>query len=91
VKDMRAATIAEAADAAREAQGWFWMEGRTCENIHGGYIARIISTSRDSLAPHPEAKPIGAWSRHRGVQWEIEGYGATREDALADLERKLRL
>ena len=70
-------------------RGWYWMEGRTCESIHGGYIARIISDRRDSLTPHPEARPLGAWTRYFGIRWEMEGYGGTREDALADLHRKL--
>lgn len=60
---------------------WTWMQGRTIKGLDGRYIARI----------YRDGKP--GWNMPRAAvyilrHWEIEGYGDTPDEAIADLRTK---
>jgi hypothetical protein len=55
------------------------MEGRTLRRADGTYLARVSNDAPTTTNPH--AVRIAR-------RWEIEGYGATPEAAIADLKAK---
>lgn len=61
-----------------------WGRAGVIRGLRGGYIARIYHDRYwREQRPHPRAVLIA-----RG--WEMEGYGPSPEEALADLRAKLR-
>ena len=63
---------------------WRWMQGRTIRGLDGCYIARIYRAGERGWAM-PEA---ARWLGGRRGHWEIEGYGDTPEEAIADLRSR---
>lgn len=60
---------------------WRWMEGRTIQGIDGRYIARIWREGKRGWQMPGAARWIAG-------AWEIEGYGDTPAEAIADLRRR---
>lgn len=66
---------------------WTWMEGRTIQGLDGRYIARIWRPGARGWDMPKAARFLGG--RIHGT-WQIEGYGDTPEEAIADLCTKYR-
>jgi hypothetical protein len=66
---------------------WAWMQGRTIQGLDGRYIARIWRDGARGWDMPMAARFHGG--RILGT-WEIEGYGATPDEAIADLRSRFK-